>query len=176
MKNQDSRPFPSFYATQAVIEAEAINHLEVYTEKMRAQMEKGRKHPRRFEQNDLVQIRISEVDRAGIDRRYIPCKVLEITANDTYILGCQYGRLNEHYSAIELVPINGTFREYPELMVIPETCVSAREAAIQQSSGSITATKCLCKGNCLKNHCKCKKAGATCSTRCHPNNVQCKNN
>ncbi|KAF0445479.1 retrotransposon nucleocapsid protein [Gigaspora margarita] len=150
----NSRPFPSFYATQNVIEAEAINYLEVYTEKLRAQIEKGRKHPRRFEQNDLVQIRISKVDHAG----------------------CQYGRLNEHYTAIELVPINGTFREYPELIVIPETCVSAHEAAIQQSSGSITATKCLCKGNCLKNYCKYKKAGATCSNRCHPNNIQCKNN
>ncbi|CAG8843859.1 9266_t:CDS:2, partial [Gigaspora margarita] len=126
--NQDSRPFLSFYATQTVIKAEAINHLEVYTKKLRAQIEKERKHPRRFEQNDLVQIRISEVDHAG----------------------CQYGRLNEHYSAIELVPINRTFREYPELIVIPETCINAHEAAIQQSSGSITATKCLCKGNCLK--------------------------
>ncbi|CAG8740086.1 3743_t:CDS:2, partial [Dentiscutata erythropus] len=53
--------------------------------------------------------------------------------------------LNEYYSAIELVPITGIFREYPELIVIPETCISAREAAIQQSSESIVITKCLCK-------------------------------
>ncbi|CAG8489144.1 19162_t:CDS:2, partial [Racocetra fulgida] len=56
-------------------------------------------------------------DDAGIDCQYIPCKVLKFTENDTYILGCQYGRLNEYYSAIELVPIIGTFREYSELLL-----------------------------------------------------------
>ncbi|CAG8763761.1 16959_t:CDS:2, partial [Dentiscutata erythropus] len=148
-----SCPCPTFYATQNVIEAEAIKHLEVYTKKMRVQMEKGRKHSHRFELNDLVQIRIHEVDYSG----------------------CQYGRLNKYYSAIELVSVTGTFKEYPKLAVIPDICVSTCEAAIQQSSGSIIAMKYLCKGNCLKNHCKCKKAGATC-TCCHPNNVYCQNN
>ncbi|KAF0416260.1 retrotransposon nucleocapsid protein [Gigaspora margarita] len=75
---------------------------------MRVQIEKRRKHPCRFEPNDLVEIRIPEVDCSSIDRQYIPCKVLEITKNDTYILGCQYGKLNEYYSAIELVPVTGT--------------------------------------------------------------------
>ncbi|CAG8584773.1 957_t:CDS:2, partial [Scutellospora calospora] len=93
-----SQPAPS--AAKNIAKAEAINHLEVYMEKMRAQIEKGRKHLRRFEKNDLVQIQISEVDRAG----------------------CQYRRLNEHYSAIKLVPISGTFREYLELIVISEIC------------------------------------------------------
>ncbi|CAG8606201.1 2367_t:CDS:2, partial [Racocetra fulgida] len=83
--------------------------------------------------------------------------MLEITEYNMYILECQYGRLNEHYLAIKLVPITGTFREFPELVVISNAYVSAREAAIQQSSESITATKCLCKGDYLKNYCKCKK-------------------
>ncbi|CAG8757505.1 12823_t:CDS:2, partial [Dentiscutata erythropus] len=51
--NQGSRLFPSFYAVQNVIEAEAAKHLEVYTEKMRQQMEKGRKHPHTYEPDDL---------------------------------------------------------------------------------------------------------------------------
>ncbi|CAG8761771.1 3126_t:CDS:2, partial [Cetraspora pellucida] len=61
------------------------------------------------------------------------------------------------YSTIKLVPITRTFRKYPELVNILNTYISACKAAIQQSSDSITATKCLCKGNCLKNHCKYKK-------------------
>ncbi|CAG8795540.1 17935_t:CDS:2, partial [Gigaspora margarita] len=136
-----SHPYLPFYATQNIMEAEAIKHLEVYTEKIRVQMEKERKHP-----------------------------LLEITKNNTYILGCQYEKLNKYYSAIELVPVTGTFREYPELTVISDTCVSTCKAAIQQSSGFIIATKCLCKGNCSKNYCKYKKASTTCSTRCYPNN------
>ncbi|CAG8806174.1 2021_t:CDS:2, partial [Dentiscutata erythropus] len=108
--NQGSHLFPSFYAVQNVIEAEAAKHLKVYTEKMRQQIEKGRKHLHTYEPNDL------------------------------------YGRLKEYYSAIELVPITGTFREYPELAVILNACVSTREATIQQS--------------------------ASCSTRWHSNNIR----
>ncbi|KAF0484326.1 hypothetical protein F8M41_023011 [Gigaspora margarita] len=108
IKINGSHSYPPFYATQNIIEAKAIKHLEVYTKKMRVQIEKGRKYPRRFEPNDLVQIRIPEVDHSE----------------------CQYGKLNEYFSAIELVPVTGTFREYTEFAVISDTCVSTREAAI----------------------------------------------
>ncbi|CAG8596122.1 11691_t:CDS:2, partial [Racocetra fulgida] len=78
---------------------------------------------------------LSQSENNNRDNMSFIMVMLEITENEIYILGCQYGRLNEHYSAIELVSVTGTFREYPELVVISEPCVSAHEAAIQQSSG-----------------------------------------
>ena len=68
----------------------------------------------------LVRINIPRIDRAGIDRKSLPCKVLETLDGgySYYCLGCVFGVLDRCYLAGEMETASA---EFPELERIPET-------------------------------------------------------
>ncbi|GET02261.1 KRAB-A domain-containing protein 2-like [Rhizophagus clarus] len=112
----------------------------------------------------------------NIDRPTLPCKVLEITKNNQYVLGSKFGIINMHYSPGE-IELLGTI-DFPELNNLSSNKISVREAAHLQSTGLVTEAICNCKSNCNNNKCHCKKVGQNCESRCYnscPYQNNCKN-
>ncbi|GES75221.1 KRAB-A domain-containing protein 2-like [Rhizophagus clarus] len=147
-----------------ILREAARKNLQSYTDKMVNQMNK-KKRSISYEVGDLVRITIPKIDRSGIDRPTLPCKVLEITKNNQYVLGSKFGIINVHYSPREIEPL-GTI-DFPELNNLPSNKISVREAAHLQSTGLVTGAICNCKSNCNNNKCRCKKVGQNCGSRCH---------
>ena len=52
-------------------------NLQIYTNQMINQMNLGRKRPNQYEIGDLVRIIIPKIDRSGIDRPTLPCKIIK---------------------------------------------------------------------------------------------------
>jgi hypothetical protein len=60
-----------------ILREAARRDLENYTEKMVNQMSKGRKRVKHYEIGDLVRIAVPKIDRFGVDRPTLPCKILK---------------------------------------------------------------------------------------------------
>ena len=124
---------------------------------------KKRKRQITFSVGELVRINIPRIDRAGIDRKSLPCKVLETLDGGYYRLGCVFGVLDRCYLAGEMETVSA---EFPELEKIPETRISLTAAAVN--------ALCHCKSVCTTRRCACRKAGVACSSRCH-SSISCTN-
>ncbi|CAG8499271.1 8631_t:CDS:1, partial [Scutellospora calospora] len=98
------------------------------------------------------------------DRSTFSCKIVNIIG-EKYKLGYKFDIINVCYSSGELESLRTT--TYPKLNEIPLYKLSLREAARLQSVSSLSSTICNCKGS--YNNCKyrCKKAGSSCTSRCH---------
>jgi hypothetical protein len=166
-----STPLQETATNHEILRESARRDLENYTKKMANQMNKGRKRPNHYGINDLVRISVPKIDRFGVDRPTLPCKILE-KINDQYRLGCKFGVINVLYSAGEIEPL-GT-EQFPELDEILTEEITLREAARLQNVGMTTGSICNCKGICNSNKCCCKKKGNVCGSRCHGGN-QCQN-
>ena len=133
---------------------------------------KNKKHHLQFNVGDQVRIHIPRIDRTGIDRWSLPCKVLEVLDGNLYCLGCAYGILKSCYQISDMESINAEFKE---LANIPNCQVSLTEAARLQSSAAVQNTICYCKTDCKNNKCSCKWSGVGCGSRCHPCYSKCEN-
>jgi len=138
----------------------AAENVHKNIERMRAVVE-NRKRQVTFSVGDLVRINIPRIDRAGIDRRSLPCKVLETLDGGYYRLGCAYGILERCYSAGEMECVSA---EFPELENIPNAQISLIKASHLQSSATAVNALCNCKSACNTNRCICKRAGVACSS------------
>ena len=121
---------------------------------------------------ESVRILIPRIDRTGIDRRSLPCKVLEVLEGGFYRLGCAHGVLNSCYQPCNMESISSNFTELDN---IPNNRISLTEAARLQSSAVIQGSVCHCKSNCNTNRCLCKRSGIGCGSRCHPSQSKCVN-
>ena len=81
-----------------ILREAARRDLQIYTNKMVNQMNLGRKRPNQYEIGDLVRIMVPKIDRSGIDRPTLPCKVIEKTESNQYVLGSKFGIINTSYS------------------------------------------------------------------------------
>ena len=144
-----------------ILRGAARRDLEIYTDKMVNQMNKGKKRPNQYEINDLVRISVPKIDRFGVNRPTLPCKILEKISNQ-YRLGCKFGVINVLYSAGE-IDFLGT-EQFPELNEIPTNEITLREAARLQNVGMTTGSICNCKGLCNSKKCCCKKVGNACGS------------
>jgi hypothetical protein len=133
---------------------------------------RNKKQRLEFDIGDYVRVNIPRVDRTGIDRRSLPCKVMEVLDGGFYRLGCAYGILRTCYQVSDLESISA---EFPELENIPDKQISLTEAAKMQSSATVTGALCRCKSKCDSNRCPCKRTGTGCGSRCHPSQLTCMN-
>ena len=161
----ESAPTPSYVMSTNHEEFRkvATENVKKSIERMRAVVE-SRKRQITFSVGELVRINIPRIDRAGIDRRSLPCKVLEALDNGYYRLGCASGVLDKCYLASEM---EGVSAEFPELENIPSAQISLMEASRLQSSAASVNALCHCKSGCVNNRCACRRAGVACSSRCH---------
>jgi hypothetical protein len=100
-----------------ILREAARRDLQIYTDKMANQMNMKNKRPNRYEVGDLVRISIPKIDRSGIDRPTLPCKIIEATENNNYLLGSKFGIINVYYSPGEIEPLG--IMHFPELDNLP---------------------------------------------------------
>jgi len=72
---------------------------------------------------DTVLLHIPSADRGKMDRKHIPCKIIDILDNGFYKLGCALGQLKINYGITDFNPIEKSMY-FPELDVIPDKVVS----------------------------------------------------
>ena len=155
-----------------ILRKAACKDLQIYTDKMANQMNKGRKRVKEYQVGDLVRVAVPKIDRFSVDRPSLPCKIMEKTENGKYRLGSKFGLIEIYYSSGEL-ELLGT-AAFPELDEIPSNIITIREAARLQSVGLTSVGICNCKSECNSNKCRCKRGGGNCGSRCHSGRL-CKN-
>ncbi|CAG8716800.1 21283_t:CDS:2 [Gigaspora margarita] len=118
------------------IQLSAILNNKKDREYIRSNIEKEykTKRGRVFELGELVKIRVPDVDKLTMDQRSLPCKILQKQPNcDAYQVACQFGVLENWYSASELEPLGTS--DYPALEVVPlNILISLREASFKQNN------------------------------------------
>ena len=94
---------------------------------MANQMNMKNKRPIKYEVGDLVRIAVPKIDRSGVDRPTLPCKIMEVTENNQYLLGSKFGIINVYYSPGEIEPLGTIY--FPKLDNLPSNKISVRKAA-----------------------------------------------
>ncbi len=93
-----------------------------------------------------------------------------------YKLVCQYGKLQNTFAVEHFVDLKSACPDELKQIVIDDfkdiTMIEARKL---YARGSISGRTCDCKGKCFTKQCPCKKAGVSCSTKCHSKLGSCKN-
>ena len=121
---------------------------------------------------DVVGIKIHQADRTNTDAKLLPCKVLSIDSSKStpYQLYCASGILKTRYTSVDLVSMQQV--RFPALEEVdPDTLGETTVIQASRENGRWTAAPsgsvCSCKGSCITNRCRCKKAQLKCSTKCH---------
>ncbi|CAG8723658.1 176_t:CDS:2, partial [Cetraspora pellucida] len=95
------------------------------------------KKNREFIRSDLVKIQIPNIDKIKMDRKSLPCKVIQKRNQDFYQIACKFRVLDRWYPASELIPL-GT-PDYPDLdIILLNETISLRHAAIKQNHTRLT--------------------------------------
>ena len=82
-----------------------------------------------------------------------------------YKLGMHHGILNQHYTPNQFSPSGEQLMNIADVPRDKE--VGLREVANAEAMGSGQGfKKCLCKGGCNNNRCKCRKNNVVCNSRC----------
>ncbi|RIB17955.1 hypothetical protein C2G38_2141329 [Gigaspora rosea] len=113
---------------------ESIRPSAILNNQKKHEKEYKTKRGRVFELGELVKIRVTDVDKLKMDQRSLPCKILQKKTNfDAYQVACQFGVLENWYSASELEPLDTP--DYPALEVVPlNNSISLREASFKQNN------------------------------------------
>ena len=130
--------------------------------------------------SDNVGIKINNVDRTNTEAKFLPCKILEKKplANSPYKLYSATGIIKTRFQSQDLIEMKSV--HFPSLETVdptqlPEiTLIQASRDNTKWKTPAPDGSRCSCKGSCITNKCRCKKAGLKCSTKCHPSN-QCQN-
>ena len=69
------------------------------------QMNLDRKRSNQYEVRDLMRIMISKIDHSDIDYPILPCKIMERTENNQYILGSKFEIINIYYLFRKIKPL-----------------------------------------------------------------------
>jgi hypothetical protein len=124
-------------------------------------------------------VKIHRVDRTNTDAKLLPCLIIEKIVEDKNAmskLACQYGKLENLYSAEHLVDLKMACPEELKQLVLDDLDnITFVEACKLYARASITGHTCDCKGKCNTRQCRCKKMGVFFSTKCHSKRGGCKN-
>ena len=126
---------------------------------MKIFMEKKIKKKDPFKVGDIVNVKISKIDKEKLGCNYLPCKILKVKPKGLYELGCFAGKLNVNYKENSLEPTKLT--SMSELSNIPDKVVSVTEAVRLQNTNQ-SSVKCKCpNSNCSTMKYPYKKANST---------------
>ena len=125
-----------------------------------------------YSKGDTVGVHIHYIDRTNTDAKMLHCKVAEVKPKGTYRLFCEHGLLKGVFAGCDLVDL--TSSSFPAQNAIDSHCDALEEVTLIQASRMTNkwttpqrSTVCTCQGSCVTSHCRCKKNGPKCSTKCH---------
>ena len=153
------------------IRKNAVVYNQQYKKNMKDLMKRKIKKKDLYNVGDIVNLKISNVDKTKLGRNQLPCKILEVKPKGFYKLGCSEGRLSINYQGKSLEPTKLT--RMTELENISDKVVTVTEAVRLQNNKNLTKCKCP-NTNCSTMKCPCKKVNSACNDKCHPSR-KCKN-
>ncbi|CAF4168027.1 unnamed protein product, partial [Rotaria sordida] len=144
--------------------------------------ERALKKQKSFEINDIIGLKIADVDRSNTAPSILPCKIIEIIKKDDpfnvfYKLATQDGIISELFSSSEFMDLTQTVSSDLRKTDITQLANITFIQACQIFTKFKTNRPCKCIGSCESNRCPCKKRLIKCCTKCHRGKaISCKNN
>lgn len=121
---------------------------------------------------DTVKLRVSGVDRARKDPRNIIAVISEVQNEEIYLSGTKQGKFSNWYARNQFTICEEKFislEDIPDLAISLRECV--RKSSLSRGQGY---QRCVCKGQCKFDKCKCTKSDELCNFKCH-NILMCLN-
>ena len=152
-----------------------------YLERQLKNYERALKKQKSFEMNDIVGLKIAEVDRSNTAPSVLPCKIIEIMKRDgssgsLYKVATVDGIISDAFSSADFIDLNETV----SADLRQTDCASLSTISFIQACQIFTQYKsiraCKCTGPCETNRCPCKKQSVKCCSKCHRGkSTTCKN-
>ncbi|CAF3750245.1 unnamed protein product [Rotaria sp. Silwood1] len=135
-----------------------------------------------YQINDIVGLKIAEVDRSNTAPSILPCKIIEVirkeeSLNTLYKLVTVDGIITDLFSSTDLIDLSETIsaelRQLDHSTVPNITFIQACQIFTQFKA----INSCKCMGSCDTKRCPCKRQSIKCCSKCHRGKcVSCKNN
>ncbi|CAF0917641.1 unnamed protein product [Didymodactylos carnosus] len=134
-----------------------------------------------YQLDDIVGIKISEVDRTNTSSTILPCKITNVCQRgdcgmQLYEVVTIYGLIKDLYQSEVFYDLSSSsFAELRALNVVNLPRITFIQAC-QFYTDFRSFETCKCAGTCDTNRCPCKKRKTLCCTKCHKGKTsQCKN-
>ena len=134
-----------------------------------------------FQINDIIGLKIADVDRSNTAPSILPCKIVRIIqkdgASDTmYKVTSLNGVITDAFSSSDFVDLSNTLSaELRQLNATNLPSISFIQAC-QMFTHYKSVQACKCTGSCDTKRCPCKKRSIKCCSKCHRGkSVDCKN-
>ncbi|CAF3433798.1 unnamed protein product, partial [Rotaria sp. Silwood2] len=141
----------------------------------------GLKKEKKFQVNDIVGLKISDVDRSNLSASILPCKIIEISHKDEgfntqYKLATMNGIINNWFSSADIIDMSETVSVDLRQLDINILPVITFIQACQAFTKFMPINICKCRGLCNTKRCPRKRQSLLCCTKCHRGKcISCKN-
>ncbi|CAF5049195.1 unnamed protein product, partial [Rotaria magnacalcarata] len=142
---------------------------------------RGLKKQKLYQINDIVGLKIADVDRTNTSASTLPCKIIQIIEKDDsstmfYQVATLDGIIKELFLSIAFVDLSQTVAADLRQLITTNLPTITFIQACQLFTNYKHLNTCKCSGACDTNRCPCKKNGSKCCTKCHRGKVTlCKN-
>ncbi|CAF4522228.1 unnamed protein product [Rotaria magnacalcarata] len=142
---------------------------------------RGLKKQKLYQINDIVGLKIADVDRTNTSASTLPCKIIQIIEKDDsstmfYQVATLDGIIKELFLSIAFVDLSQTVAADLRQLITTNLPTITFIQACQLFTNYKHLNTCKCSGSCDTNRCPCKKNGSKCCTKCHRGKVTlCKN-
>ncbi|CAF3372080.1 unnamed protein product [Rotaria socialis] len=144
--------------------------------------ERALKKQKIFQINDIIGLKIANVDRSNMAPSILPCRIVQVltkeeSLNTTYKVATLYGIISDSFSSSDFTDLSKTIsselRQLDIKTLSSITFIQACQKFTQYKSYQV----CKCVGSCDTNRCPCKKQSIKCCSKCHRGKcILCKNN
>ena len=130
------------------------------------------KRQRTYTVGDIVDLKISQVDRTNTSPTILPCKIIEKSFDNgdiLYTVATQNGVIKERLNSMTLLDL--TTANFAALRAVNtgELSTITFIQAAQKYTNFKSSETCKCSGACCTNRCCRKKNNRKCCTKCHNN-------
>jgi hypothetical protein len=144
--------------------------------------ERALKKQKFFQINDIIGLKIANVDRSNMAPSILPCKIIEVirkeeSFNTIYKVASLYGIISDSFSSSDFIDLSETVST--ELRKVDPNILPTISfiQACQMFTHYKSIDACKCTGSCDTNRCPCKRQSVKCCSKCHRGKcVLCKNN
>ncbi|CAF4131102.1 unnamed protein product, partial [Adineta steineri] len=125
-----------------------------------------------YQINDIVGLKIANVDRSNMAPSILPCRVIQVlgseeSLNTTYKVATLYGVISDSFSSSDFTDLSQTVSaELRQLDIKTLSSISFIQAC-QKLTHYKSNQVCKCVGTCDTNRCPCKKQSIKCCSKCH---------
>ncbi|CAF1448872.1 unnamed protein product [Adineta ricciae] len=152
---------------------------EAFYSKVNAYIEALNKRKRIYNIDDIVGLKVSDVDRTHTSSTILPCKIVrssDQTGETLYTVASKNGIMKECFqSSMFLDLTTSNFASLRDMNTESLPSITFIQAC-QLYTNFKNSDTCKCAGDCSTNRCQCKRKKIKCCSKCHNGNGEkCKN-